>query len=91
VRIHTLVNASTLTHGGKKTAGRQRIDIPLEMHHYTAEELIERVRALYDAGYCVDVHVLAHRDRRKPNVQVWFPANVCPECRAYRMEYNHES
>jgi hypothetical protein len=83
--IHTLISAYTRMHGGKKSAGRERVDVPVEMYHYTGEELIGRLEQLHGEGYAVDVSVLAHRDRRKPQVQLWYPANVCPECRAYRI------
>jgi hypothetical protein len=49
-----------------------------ELHHAGAPIKLRR------KVYQVLVYLLAHRDRRKPEVQVWYPANVCPECRAYR-------
>lgn len=82
--LHTLIQATTWRKGGKKSPGINLVDLPQTMHHLTGEQLLAQLQALWDAGYALDVNIVAHKDERKPDIQSLYPANPCPECGLHR-------
>lgn len=67
------VNVSELTHGGKKTPGKDAL-LASNYADWTTEEIVAEIQRLTAEGFWLQVRIDAQRDRRKQVAKDTYPA-----------------